>query len=190
MTILKTIKYHAIVHYEYFEHSLRGVSKKYGVSKSVLAKWLKEKSCCRSDKQTPRKRSGISLADSIKGAVADQVEKDPYVCASELCSHVARIMGKSVSLSTMYRTLHANRFTFKRAQRCPRGVPPHEHPFLKSQEPYNDAISIDECHFYTSDRRRRGWGRRGERVPKEPLRGRTSTTLLLAIDRGGVVGFF
>ena len=187
MTIRKDVKYQALVHYEYFEKSLRTVAGKYGISKSILSKWLKHKSKpCVPTTQNARPNS---LVNRIQDQVERVVQYDPYVSASEIRSKLSVNVARSVSLSTVYRALHAKRITYKRAQRCPKGSPPSSHPFMQVPDPYENAISIDECHFYTSDRRRRGWAKKGWRVPKEPLRGRTSTTLLLAIDHSGVVGY-
>jgi transposase len=173
MTIRKDVKYQALVHFEYFEKSLRTIAGKYGISKSILSKWLKHKSKpCVPTSQNARPNS---LVNRIQDQVERVVQYDPYVSASEIRSKLSVNVARSVSLSTVYRALHAKRITYKRAQRCPKGSPPSSHPFMQVPDPYENAISIDECHFYTSDRRRRGWAKKGRRVPKEPLRGRTST---------------
>ena len=183
MTISREIKFKAIVHYEHFEKSLRKVADKYGVSKSILARWVsREKS--QSCKPVIRKPPTAAQVESFVG---EFVSKQPFAHAKDIQIHLRETRNVCVSLSTLYRALKSGGYTLKNAQRCPVGLPPTNHPFMKMERPYDGAIAVDECHFWTTDGRKRGWSLKGCRTPKGPPARKASFTLILGIDRSGVV---
>ena len=188
MTIPVDLKAKALIHYEHFEPSLRKVAQIYNISKSALSKWLK-RGCiaktCKQGKRVGHRFHKSSKTWSIMQMVSGIISLDPFVRAVDiqklLCEKV------TVSLSTIYRAIRRNGYTFKQSQRCPQGPPPQSHSFMRLDAPYTNAVSVDECHFHTRDKRRWGWGIKGKRVPKSPECGRKSLSLILAIDHTGIV---
>jgi transposase len=62
-----------------------------------------------------------------------------------------------------------------------------DHPFYHLEDPYNDVISIDECHFQESDSPSYGWSKRGERVHRRKPNQYKRVSLLLAISKDVVL---
>ena len=92
-----------------------------------------------------------------------------------------------VSTSTVHRALHHAAITYKRAQRDDgRNHISKWHPFFDDCA-LGDAISVDETCFYLNDSQRSGWSRRGSRVRKAKMASRVKVSMLLAIDRSGIV---
>lgn len=187
MTYEQKLKCMAIVHYEHFDRSLRKVASLYGISKSVLSKWVRDVAAKVENRGKVSRRSKF---DGLTDPIDAFLKSNPFASASEVRDHLSSSRDMMPSLSTVYRLIHRKSYTLKVSQRCPPKGPPADHPFTRTSgaDPYGpNAISVDECHFCTSDQRRRGWAPQGERVPKRPPCGRTSLTLLLAVDRSGVV---
>ena len=180
------IKYRAIVHYCEFQRSLRKVATRYGIGKSTLARWVRER-----DRPLPPKRRRRSRAsDHIASVVCEALQTNPFATASDLIQVVHQRCGMKVSSSTIYRCLRGQKYTVKRAQRS------REHEtvdirhafFARSASPYgSDAISIDESSFCMNDRPLRGWAPRGQRVPKGRPGRRSRVSLLLAIGYEGTI---
>jgi hypothetical protein len=64
------------------------------------------------------------------------------------------------------------------------------HPFFLHKVPYgDDVISVDEASYVSCDTPRRGWSKIGSTIHKHPPKRRRVVSLLLAIDRTGVVAF-
>lgn len=158
---------------------------RYGVGKSTLARWV-----CESDRQIRQTRRRPRAVDVVGEVVCSAVEADPFTTADDLVQAVRQTRGVDVSRSTIYRCLRAQGYTLKNAQRSSKHTQTDiRHTFFsRTASPYGlNAISVDESSFCVNDRPRRGWSRRGVRVPKgRPLR-RKRVSLLLAIGREGVI---
>jgi transposase len=142
------LKHRAIIHYKEFLPSLRRVAKKYGISKSTLARWAKQG--IHHHKKV--KRSRKSLHDCIKSTLLSEISNQPFNNASKLVQAIAEKTGTKVSRSTVYRSLSKVGLSYKQAMRCRT----HEslnvnHPFLQNPSYEGDAISIDESGFYIND---------------------------------------
>ncbi len=90
----------------------------------------------------------------------------------------------------MSRVRRTANFRFKRAQRAQsaHAVDP-DHPFMSGEDPYSDAITLDESSFVSIDRPSMGWACGSERVAKGPPKHRKRVSLLLAIDAQGIVDY-
>ena len=61
------------------------------------------------------------------------------------------------------------------------------HPFFEEPSVYDGAIAVDESSFVSIDTPRRGWALPNVDIPKPAPKKRGRTSLLLAVDEGGVV---
>jgi transposase len=95
----------------------------------------------------------------------------------------------SVSKSSVYRTLKNMEITYKKRSKCRRHKTiDYTHPFMKNDDSYDgDAIAFDESGFYWNDFPSKGWGKRGDRVPRHKSGPNNHVSLLLAVGREGVV---
>ena len=187
------VKLKAIIHYTTFEPSLRRVAQVYGVSKSTVARWVKEdhmsETCQRGQhkqSRSPRKK----VIDVIQSTIVDAIKCDPFCTSYDLAALVRKEHGLSVSLSTIARSRRALGFRYKLARRSQEHQrPPCNHPFLNNANVYTNAIAVDESSFVSNDTPRRGWAQGSQDVPKPAPRNRQRLTLILAITRNGVVGY-
>ncbi len=113
-------------------------------------------------------------------------------CSFESCQQVRHELhgrhGIVVSVSTIYRLRKSLGMTFKRAVRShEHELPAANHPFMHDEDPYKDAICVDEACFVSSDTPRYGWAPMGHAVRKPAPRKRATVTTILALDRSGVV---
>lgn len=179
------LKYRAIIHYTEFLRSLRKVAKRYGISKSTLSRWVKgRKKCC------PPKKTRQQLHDTIKSIVKSCVVANPTTNAPEIRLAIKERLGKEVSLSSVYRSLHKNGLTYKVAQRTREGQDLDiTHPYFASAIDYNNAISIDESSFYWNDSPKKGWGPKGARVHKSRPGRKHRISLLMAVSCSGIVSY-
>lgn len=185
-------KLKAIVHYTHFEASIRAVARKYGVSKSTIARWVhedtQELTCQRGQhRRAPKPRACIRGA--IQETIRTCLEQNPFVTAHELVDVVSSCNNVLVSLSTIARARKALGFRYKLASRSQthQSTPPG-HAFMSEQEVYKDAIALDESSFVNNDTPRRGWAQGSQHVPKPAPKNRQRVSLILAISRDGVVG--
>ena len=177
-------RHRAVIHYTEFRHSLRQVAQKYGVGKSSLARWIKQEP----GRVHARTRARTVLHSSIGGLVGDLLAQSPFTTAGGIVVAIRLQTGIRVSRSTVYRSIEKVGMTFKRAMRCrTHQETPVDHPFLSGDAYGGGAISIDESSFYWNDKPSRGWGLKGQRVPKEKPTSRKRVSLLLAVGREGVV---
>lgn len=179
------VKHRAVVHYSHFLRSLRKVAKHYNVGKSTLSRWVKQ-----SPGGSVRRRSRKRLYDAISDTVRETVTAKPFSTADTIIARVREALGKDVSRSTMYRSLHALKHSYKRASRGrEHEAVPWSHPFMAGDSYEGDPIAVDESSFYWNDFPRMGWGPKGKRVKKARPRDRKRVSLLLAVGKEGVVAY-
>ena len=168
-----------------FGFSLRAVATSCGVSKSSVAGW----SSTSQVKPTPnRKRGPKGFHCSIETAILDSVARNPLTTAAEIANDVFLATGLSVSRTTVYKSLKLIRMSYKIATRSRA----HQritmsHPFFHGNPFAENAMAFDEAGFYINSVPKRGWGPRGQRVPKAPIARSARLSLLLVTDRSGVV---
>lgn len=181
-------KFSAIVHYKRFGGTVRHVARQYGVSKSSVARWVNANPECVKLKR--RRRDRKSALKTISLCVTQAMSSSPFLTAKDLVVRLSEHLGVRVSESTISRCRKANNFRFKRSQRAQEAqrVDPR-HPFMKHDDPYEGAITLDESSFVSIDGPSMGWARGSKRVPKGPPTRRRRISLLLAIDANGVVDF-
>jgi transposase len=179
-----TTRMKCIIHYRYFNHSLRRVATIYGVSRSSVSRWVK------ADESEPLhgcKRP--TLAESISTDVKRIVTERPYARLDDVRDTLA-CRGVFVSRSTVHRSLKTCRFSYKRSQRDDGlSTPSKAHPFFYSRalSRETNAIAVDETCFYLNDCKRYGWAPINSRLRKRRMASRIKVSVALAIDRFGVV---
>ena len=179
------LKHRAVIHYTSFERSLRKVARRYNVSKSSLARWVKQ-----SLGHVPRKRTKRKLFDRIRNIVSEAIMAQPFQTADTLRRTVRDADGCIVSRSTMYRALRKLNMSYKRSSRSREHEPvPRGHTFLLQDSYADEPIAVDESSFYWNDVPSMGWGPKGKRVKKARPSHRTRVSLLLAVGKEGVVGY-
>lgn len=79
--------------------------------------------------------------------------------------------------------------SYKSTSRTKKGqVVDRLHPFFTQTVRYSDdVICVDEASYVSCDTPRKGWSKRGSSIHKHPPKRRRVVSLLLAIDRSGVV---
>ena len=163
--------------------SLRMVARACGVSKSSVFVWT----------SSPRERSNTkrgpnALHSRIKGAILDSVQRCPLVTAVEISAEVYDATGLMVSRTTVYKSLKLLNISHKIASRCRMHQPRNmSHPFFHGDPFSHDAMAFDEAGFYINSVPKRGWGKKGHRVPKAQIARSARLSLLLVTDRHGVV---
>lgn len=173
----------AVVHYMHFESSLRKVAAVHGVSKSTVGRWINKP-----NPATTVKRQRKSLIKQVAPSIACMIKTNPYLTCCEICSRLEHDTGIKISKATAHRALKSCDLSYKLAMRSYEDHPKDmTHAFYHTEDVYQNTISIDETCFYYNDMPRRGWGLRGKRVPKRHPTKRTKISLLLAMDRDGVV---
>jgi transposase len=180
------IKYSAIVHYINVDRNLRRVAHVYGVSKSTLARWVVDDLTIQFPQKKVRKQR-ISLVQQVVSEVNTLIMKNPYSSLAMLQSQLTQ----SVSVSTVRRCIKSLRLSYKATSRTKKGQQVNlDHPFFRHKLSYgNDTISIDEASYVSCDTPRRGWSKIGLTLHKHPPKRRRVVSLLLAIDRSGVVAY-
>ena len=180
----------AVLHHRHISKSYRKSATELGMGKSSISRWSKELKISQNLKRCPRKRSSAK-SESILSLVEIIVKTDPFVTIHKLKWILQDTHRISVSLSTVYRCMKTLKMSYKVASRSPQHqVVDPQHPFLASTTPiYDDGISIDEACFVSCDTPKRGWAPRKCAVPKRPPKRRQTISLLLAIDRSGVVAY-
>lgn len=189
MHVLRT-KFSAIVHYFNVDKSLRRVASQYGVSKSTLSRWAAEELRYRNRKDlsvAKTRKPRTSIVQSIAGEVRAMVENDPFVTISMIHGQLIA----PASMSTVQRCLKSLRLSYKATSRTRKGQPVDlKHPFFTHKVPFDEnMIAIDEASYVSCDTPRRGWSMKGQTLHKHPPKRRRVVSLLLAIDRNGVVDF-
>lgn len=181
------LKERAIIHYLHFLGSLREVSRLYSVSKSSLARWVRQDIERTQQTQDEAQTVRNTRYSSCRPWLDEYVRLKPY----GTCSHVRAAFlaqhGFCPSQTTVYRMLGQIHVSYKRAQlsRSVSGL--KDHPLYHESAPYNNVIAIDECHFQASDHVRYGWCRKNERLPRRKSDRPQRLSLLLAVSKHGVV---
>lgn len=113
------------------------------------------------------------------------IEENPFIPLSHMRCQLSTI----VSSSTVYRCLKSLRMSYKATCRTRKGQAVDlTHPFFRYSVPFDDdTIAVDEASYVSCDTPRRGWSRKGHTLHKHPPKRRRVVSLLLAIDRRGVV---
>lgn len=180
----------AVIHYNNFEKNIRKVAQIYNISTSTVARWVNEDNEGRNPGTMVRAKIQRSKrTDRDVDALIDwSLKSVPYMTGHDLVDMLSDKLGRRISTSTVQRARNGLGFTLKVATRSHHHQPvPNDHPFLSDQEAYDgDVVAVDECGFVSSDRPRRGWSKRSQRLAS-PLQRCVRYSLLLAIDRQGVV---
>lgn len=185
------IRYRAVVHYEHFFRSLRGVAKIYGVSKSSLQRWVRETPGC---KRKPRRRK--SLLKEVEACIDNSLAVNPCLTLEQLCSIVARECKVSrSSVNTMARWMTQLHYSRKKVYK---GV--HYEPSVEIVQNFcnkykelkdDEIVCIDEAGFHVGDHGRYGYAKCGKRIYKHASRTlrKSKFTLIMAISSKGVVDY-
>lgn len=172
----------AEVFYNFCNYSVRHVAQVLGVSKSTAGRWILTKGI------KPRRKERNQTHGVTKLRVLECCKDLTF----ETCEEI-RILLKvehsiDVSVSTVHRARKSLGLTFKRAARSyQHELPAASHPFMHDEDPYRNAICVDESCFVSSDTPRYGWAIAGQTVPKPAPRKRNTISTILAIDRNGIV---
>ena len=176
-----TTRVKASTTYEFIP-SLRQVADKFNIGKSTLSRWVRSGSPAKDRK--PRQRKFQGLADILKVALRG----DARTTIDELVSFVHRTDGTKVSRSTVHSELKRMKFSCKKTcQSWTCQTVNVDHPFFKVDPYVDNPISIDESGFYMNDRPDRGWAPVGRRIHRGTPGRRTRLSLLLAVDKEGIV---
>jgi len=183
------IKYKAIVHYNHFCKSLRKVAHIYGISKSILHRWLKQ-----SDIPIVRKHCKKKVKTQITNCINDAIKHNPSITCELLAFKIASDCNIKRSKAQVNRYMkHAN-YSYKKI----RDIVDYKHnnsnilefcnSYLKSNE---DIVCIDEMGFYLGDHSKRGWSPKGKRLmikSNKSLR-REKMTVIMAVSSSGIVHY-
>jgi transposase len=165
---------------EYLNLTFREAAKATGVSKSTLARWSHM-----GPAPVKRVRTSPKLT-SVRQQVGVVLGHNQYLSIEEVRSH----LDVNVSWSTVRRCMKALKLSYKATCRTHKKQPVDlRHPYFLANSPYADldCICIDEASLVSCDTPRRAWSHVGDTVHKHPPKRRRVVSLLLAIDRSGVV---
>lgn len=187
------IRHRAVVHYKYFERSLRRVSRVYGVSKSTLQRWVSQAPRCQVRR---RKRSTAALTREVQQVMEACISRNPFTTMEDLAREVSVKCKLKRSARTLGRYRTMLRYTRKKAYRTIKHASDHSEKVTEfcrrlSDHSYQDVICIDEAGFYLGDMFRYGYAKRGSRlnVPASRTLRRTKLTLIAAIGAAGVLHY-
>ena len=176
----------AVVHYCHFVKSLRKVASVHQVGAASLSRWVKHGLGSKHSHVADQSRP--ALPDSIAHLVQAIVTRNPFVRLNDIVNELKPQHDVRASRSTVQRAMKLAGLTHKLAQRDSGNdslVKPH--PFLLDKVLDEDSVALDETCFYLNDSKRRGWGPKGSRVRKAKMASRINMSMLLAIDKSGVV---
>ena len=189
----KCIRYRAVVHYERFYKSLRGVAKIYSVSKSSLQRWINQST---TPKRKPRKQKK-PLLERIKSCIESALSLNPSMTLQQICTAVSKDCGvHTSSASTASRWLTKMKFSRKKVYNTVAYTPPAEivNGFTQRYSSLSDSdiICIDEAGFHVGDHGRYGYSKRGRRIHVESSRTlrKNKYTLVMAIGPCGIVHYY
>ena len=183
-------RYRSVVHYNYFQRSLRAVSKIYGVSKSSLQRWVKHSSSLK------KARRKTSIKDDVRKCIISQLKHNPFITMDELANKIAIDCNIKRSRRTVNRYVKSEGNSFKTAFRMVNVDHKNEvvkqfcQRYIKACDD-DSIISIDETGFYLGDHRKKGWTTKGKRlaIKSDKSLRRVKFTLILAISSKGLVGY-
>jgi transposase len=108
----------------------------------------------------------------------------------DIVADLKKSHGIETSVSSVARARKRAGFRMKVARRSKQHQSADlNHPFFEDPSVYEGAIAVDESSFVSIDTPRRGWALPNVDIPKPAPKKRCRTSLLLAIDEGGVVSF-
>jgi len=186
------LKARACLEYEKFTHSLRKVAKKYNISKSSLARWLKDRKTLRKKKT---KRDHDKRLRSVRSYIDNIISKNPFASLLSIHKTLEKDHGLKRSPSTIFRDLKKLKITRKRTSvksYAPERTLNYDYKTLRDALKNKETISIDESCFYVSDCPRYGYASRGVKVQRfnNPYKNSKRTlSLLLAVSSQGVIGY-
>jgi len=189
------VRHRAVVHYKYFDRSLRRVSKLYGVSKSSLQRWASKTVATGKRKVNTLRRRRL-VADELVAAVRRRLDTHPLTTMAELTRFLSSSCNIVMSPRTACRYKDAAGYTRKKVSRVV--IPPQDHSArvrrfcgAYATVPDDRVICIDEAAFYVGDIRRYGYAKRGKRLNVQASRTlrRSKLTLIAAVGLEGVVSY-
>lgn len=148
-------RYKAVVHYKYFQRSLRLVSRLYGVSKSSLHRWIQKSNLFQKiGKSKSKKTRGIQ--DNVKECINNSIKNNPFLTMKELASIISKECNLKRSSRSVNRYVQQQNITLKSATRMVNII--HDNGKVKEFcRNYINAcdsenlISIDETGFYVGE---------------------------------------
>lgn len=183
-------RYRAVVHYDRFYRSLRGVAKIYNVSKSSVQRWV-TKGAIPIKKHRTKKEIGIE----IKQCIDSCLQSNPMLSPQQLCSKIKQSCSVNPSVNTVGRWLKRLDYTRKKIKRTvackvdDKVVDAFCNSYKSTLE--DDIICIDEAGFYVGDHNRYGYSKRGTNIKvstASTLR-RSRFTLVMAIGQSGIIHY-
>ena len=186
----KGTRYRAIVHYERFYGSLRGVAKIYSVSKSSLQRWIKQ------EPASKQRRKPKQIRKDIKQCIESTLSATPFLTLSQLCGIVSKQCGlRRSSVNTASKWLKDLDFSRKKVYNTVSYSAPETLAtnFCSKYSSIDDSdiVCIDEAGFYVGDHGRYGYSKRGSRIHVESSRTlrKNKFTLIMAIGTSGIIHY-
>ena len=185
-------RHRAVIHYKYFERSLRRVSKHYGVSKSALQRWVSRVK--EPTKAGVRRRRRRSRHLQVRSVIDECLTADPFMTLAEMSDFICKAANIALSPRTVCRYLKLLGYSRKKAYRTVKHGPDHTQvvrSFCGSYPNDDGVVSIDEAGFYIGDVGRCGYAPKGKRLNVSTSRTlrRSKLTAIVAIHSRGLVHY-
>jgi len=187
-----------IVDYIGFTKTIRGVAKKYGVSKSTVHRWIQmdKRSNGILQKRKQYKKRMHKRKDDIVLCIRNAITSRPFISMDDLATLLNQEHKVKLSGRTMNRYVTAEGYTYKKAVTCVN----HHHDnnlvasFCKRfEDTYksNTLYCIDEAGFYVGDHPRKGRAQKGTRlaIGQGKIIKKTKFTLIMLIGAKGIIGY-
>ena len=187
------IRHRAVVHYKYFNRSLRKVGKIYGVSKSTMQRWVN--GVIRIQKRSRKRIHPGRVPPEVDGVIRNALKLNPFHTLHELAHIVRAECATTRSPRTICRYLQRMMFSRKKAYRTVRHHKDHAMNVARFCNEYpttpEGVVCIDEAGFYVGDCGRRGYSERGCRlnIPASRTLRRVKLTVIVAVACTGVVQY-
>lgn len=186
----KSIRYRAVVHYEHFYRSLRGVAKIYSISKSSLQRWINR------EPAAPTRRKPKQISNEIKQCIEDALSTTPFLTLDQICGIVSKKCGvRRSSVNTASKWLKELEFSRKKVYNTISYSAPDSvaQTFTQHYSGLSDAdiVCIDEAGFHVGDHGRYGYSKLGKRIcvsSSRTLR-KNKFTLIMAIGVNGIIHY-
>jgi transposase len=182
-------RYKAIVHYREFLQSIRKVAKIYNVSKSSVARWLKNENV-----HIRQQRKTKELMPSIQLFIEKHILDNPFTTLENLKYSFQKEFKTKRSTSSLFRDLKKQNISRKASTK--KGIVKdcvmnsYDFENLHSTLSNIDCLSIDESSFNIYDNPRYGYSKKGKRIVRRiQYQGKRTISLLMAISKNEVVGF-
>lgn len=180
----------AVVDYLYFTKSLRRVSKRYGVSKSAVHRWIKE------DGRAKPIRTKKQISECVRSCMTRLFIQNPFITMREVSKELFKECGLKISARTANRYTKQTEFTLKKAV----SIVDHKHDNAQVKsfaEAFLEANSddslycLDEAGFYVGDHPRRGRAPKGQKlaVYAEKTMRKFKFSLMMIVGVHGVVDY-